>query len=216
MNIKNWTTNRLILQSTKEEDFDELCKFLLDYQVSKYIPKYPHQIRSIEDAKPFFYKNLFDNLTVYTIRIKDNNEAIGQYGYFKNDEMIAAFYWLGSEFQGKGYASEASIEISNQIFRKTPQQKFVISLHDENLKSRKLAQKIIDYMIKENPNWEFIDHDDGCETYEVISIDDQTVKLKQIESKETKIVNKSTFPDEFMAVGAKEIVDTRSLIITKH
>lgn len=215
MNIKNWTTNRLILQSTKEEDFDELCKFLLDYQVSKYIPKYPHQIRSIEDAKPFFMKHLFNDLTVYTIRIKENNEAIGQYGYYQNDEMLAVFYWLGSEFQGKGYASEATIEFSNYIFQKSPKPKFVISLHDDNLKSRKLAQKIIDYMIKENPEWNFLDHDDGCETYEVVSIDEKTVKLKQNENNEIRIVNKSTFPDEFMSVGAKEIVDTRSLIITK-
>ena len=215
MDIESWTTNRLILKHTKEEDFNELSKFLLNYQVSKYIPKYPHQIRSIEDAKPFFDKHLFNDLIVYTIRIKESNEAIGQCGFYKTDEMLCLFYWLGSEFQGKGYASEATIEFSNYIFQKSPQKKFIISLHDDNVKSRKLAQQIIDYMIIENPEWKFLDQDDGCEIYEVVSIDEKIVKLKQNDTNEVRNVNKSTFPDEFLKVGTKEIVNTRSLIISK-
>lgn len=95
-------------------------------------------------------------------------------------DIMLIYYWIGLEFQGKGYASEAIIELSNHIFQNSSQEKIIISLHKNNIKSCKLAYKIINYMLKENPNWSFIERDDGKEEFEVVSIDENIVKLKQI------------------------------------
>lgn len=218
MDIDNWNTSRLILNLTKEEDFNELGPLLLNYETSKFIPKYPIQIRTIERAKLFFNANLFNKsipCNYFTIRIKDSNKAIGQFAFSTFEDIMLIYYWIGLEFQGKGYASEAIIELSNHIFKNSPQEKFIISLHKNNIKSCKLANKIINYMLKENPNWSFLERDDGKEEFEVVSIDKNSVKLKQIGCDEFRIVDKSTFPDEFLEVGKKEVVDMQSLIISK-
>lgn len=56
MDIETWNASRLILNKTKEEDFNELGPLLLNYETSKFIPKYPIQIRTVDSAKIFLMK----------------------------------------------------------------------------------------------------------------------------------------------------------------
>lgn len=215
MNIKNWETDRLEIERTEEEDLNELSPLLLNYETSKFVSKYPKQFRSVEDAKNFIFYNLYSGLISFTIRIKGDRTVIGQFGFSIFEDLIYLFYWLGLNFQGKGYASESLIELSNKIFKKSKQQtKFIISLHKDNLKSRKLADKIVKFMLNDNPGWTLFERDDGMEEYEVFSIDENFVHLKN-DSDEYRIVYKSTFPDEFLEIGKKETLNLLSLIVTK-
>ncbi|KAK8857610.1 hypothetical protein M9Y10_016015 [Tritrichomonas musculus] len=218
MNVE-WKTMRLIIKRTVEEDFEELGPLLLDYNITKYLLKNPVQIRNIESAKSFFYDYLFNGIISFTIRIKSTNEVIGQIGYPYESDNLSIFYWIGSKFQDQGFASEATIGLTNYIFRKSLKKKFQIQFHKENEKSSKLAVKIISFILQQNPDWVSLTKEDQIENYQIINIDHLFVRMKlQSNDQEDRIdcADKSTFPDEFLIVGQKIQIHLNFFVISKE
>lgn len=168
---ENWVTDRLILTPSKKEDLPELAKLFSDYSVTKYIEIDPLQIYSDSDAKMYLEEFIFDdNTSTYTINRKEDGAKIGQIAYHvHNEEIVELTYWLGKPYQGKGYASEAVVDLSNYIFSNDQNLKFLyIEFIKENVCSKLLAIKIVSNILEKNPD---------CK---VKAIPDKSIKMKII------------------------------------
>lgn len=150
MNIEKWATERLILTPTKEEDLDELAPMLLNEKVSMYLNEHISKIPTIEAAKSFLLSILSYYNIVFTIKTKEHNQIIGQTGFIGINGELSIYFWLGTEYQGKGYASEATVELSYNIFTKLNYRTFSVSFFTNNIASRKVAYKIGEVMLKFN------------------------------------------------------------------
>lgn len=221
MNIEKWTTERLILELTTEQDIDELAPMLLDDNVSMYLNEHISKIPTIEMAKSFLSSvRAFYNLT-YTIRIKETNEAIGQIGYCIYLGDLTIFYWLGTKYQGKGYASEATVDLSHEIFSKSNIQTFSISFYTCNIASRKLAYKIGEKMLQQNPKWIVLDKEDKMTECEVMYLDEECVLIKAQDNLNSKSetyfsCSRNTIPDEYLHIGKKYTERLRYFDISKN
>lgn len=221
MYIKEWITERLILKPTQEEDHDELAPMLLDDNVTKYLYEHLTKIPSIEFAKSFLSSVLSSYAITFTIRIKDTNEAIGQIGYGGTPGVLDVFYWLGSKYQKKGYASEAAVELSYEIFKKSNFNVFSISFYANNMPSRKLAYKIGENLLNKNPEWIVIDKEDKITECEIVDLSDKYVTIKMnvvgdMMCSSYLCCYKSAFPDEYLSVGTKYTEKLRFFDIAKN
>lgn len=221
MSSDNWITERLIIKPTNEEDYNELAKLVIDKEVSYTIDEFPFMFRTIKAAREFVAS--LEN--GFTIRMKDTNVIIGQFGYQLSDGDIYMFYWIGSEYQNKGFASEAAIEFSNDYFEKSKSDKFNIEFSPLNVSSAKLAHKIIQFMLQKHPDWIFIEEEEEVEDFVVQSISDENVYLVKKEDFEKmqkgffccrcRTIEKEKFPEELSHVGAKISTYTKIYIISK-
>lgn len=150
-------TERLIITPTVEEDLDKLSEYLLDKDVTKYLDPSPtirkgfgNKEESLKFLKSESPSEFIDNLE-FTIKLKDNNLPIGKLDlmlYGKSTVEIG--YWLGKDFQGKGYMSEASFEFCNMAFKASDVKMLYICCDIANESSSKLAIKISDYIERSN------------------------------------------------------------------
>jgi RimJ/RimL family protein N-acetyltransferase len=75
--------------------------------------------------------------------IKENDKLIGDIGVHFIDELQAEIgYTVSSEFQGKGYATEAVKEVINYLFKNLKKHRITASVDPRNLKSIELLDRI--------------------------------------------------------------------------
>ena len=68
---------------------------------------------------------------------------------------IAVFYYIGEEYQRKGYAAEAACPLIRHLFENLPRTTFLkIDFQENNQGSRRIAEKICDDIIKYYPTWQ--------------------------------------------------------------
>ena len=161
---KTYTTNRLILQRTNINDFKSLAKIIINKKVNF---QYQRPIMYLEDFQKAkeYVQNHARYAICFTIKLKanpenpDKNIPIGQIGYYYVNfslEEIGIFYYLGEEYQKKGYASEAACPLVNHLFENLPfTTTLKIDFVSDNLSSKKLAKKICNDIMKAHPNYEF-------------------------------------------------------------
>lgn len=152
-------TERLILEATNSEDLKILADYLLDYEVTKYLdPTIKEGFSDKNEALKFLKsdndEHEYNESIEFTIKLKDNQQPIGKIDamiYFQDGGDMAMFgYWLGRDFQGKGYAQEACYSLCDKFFKASNVNSVYMSCHLENDKSSKLANKILDYLEKNN------------------------------------------------------------------
>lgn len=144
---KTIETNRLLLRLFRESDASEVTKLCNNYNLYKntlYLP-YPY---SIEDALSWI-KNHPDNFSdnkSYEFAITDKVTekiygaiALTNNQKFKNGEIA---YWVGEEYWGNGYASEASKAILEFAFIEKQYHKVFARYFDSNLASGRVIEKI--------------------------------------------------------------------------
>ena len=205
MNIEKWATERLILTPTKEEDLDELAPMLLNEKVSMYLNEHISKIPTIEAAKSFLLSILSYYNIVFTIKTKEHNQIIGQTGFIGINFELSIYFWLGTEYQGKGYASEATVELSYNIFTKFNYRTFSVSFFTNNIASRKVAYKICEVMLNRNPKWIVIDKEDKVSYCEVFDIGEKyvTIRINNSENSSVSYIscNKNYIPDQYLQIG---------------
>lgn len=90
----------------------------------------------------------------FGIKLKDSKNLIGQVEamLFRTDDgnMAMLSYWLGKDFQGKGYAREACYSLSNKVLDALDTDSIFITCDCRNFASIKLADDILDYLEKNN------------------------------------------------------------------
>ena len=170
-------TDRLVLTKTSDEDFDCLAEYLLNKDVTKNLdPSLSEGFSSKEEALSFLKSESsgqeYSKAIEFTIKLKEkNNLPIGKFDLMLtgNDDkyMVGLGYWLGKDYQGKGYASEAGYKIGNMAFKaKNVESLYATSVKD-NLPSIKLAKKIFDN-IEENSKNQVYRYEDNFDEYNLI------------------------------------------------
>lgn len=146
---KTLETKRLILHKTEEKDLKRIWSILLIEDVSKYYLTAKIN-KNWEDEKKYQYKKLekASNKDVFcwTIELKDTNEVIGQITVQESnnpDKSIRDMGWfIDPEYQHKGYAKEAAIEVLKYMFNEVQIKKIETGVATVNPNSFKLLEKL--------------------------------------------------------------------------
>jgi ribosomal-protein-alanine N-acetyltransferase len=144
---KTIETNRLLLRLFKELDAPEVTKLCNNYNLYKntlYLP-YPY---SIKDALSWMKNHLenFNENKSYEFAITDKVTrklfgaiALTNHQKFNNGEIA---YWVGEEYWGNGYATEAAKGILEFAFIEKNYNKVFARYFDSNPVSGKIIEKI--------------------------------------------------------------------------
>ena len=144
---KTIETDRLLLRLFKEKDATEVSKLCNNYNLYKttlYLP-YPY---ALEDALSWI-KGQYDNLhhdKGYEFAITDKSTgtilgamALTNNQKWKNGEIG---YWVGEEYWGNGYASEAAKAILEFAFTEKSYHKVFARCFPSNIASARVIEKI--------------------------------------------------------------------------
>lgn len=223
---EEWVTDRLIVKPSTSEDLPELGKMFVSYNVSKYMMSIPLQLYSEKQAEDFLKQNILERYAKpYTIKLKESGKIIGQIAYLVvGSGCLELTYWLGEDYQGKGYASEAIIDLSDCIFSRAHNlNSLKIEFMKENVASKKLATKIVSNLINSNPSYELVAMPDKIKNVEVMKVGEMSVFLRSTneDSSLGKSVNyssrmKDIFPQEYMKEGIKFNCDECCLYVRKR
>ncbi len=151
-------TERLVITPTNEKDLNKLAEYLLDKQVSQYLdPTITDGFETQEQALKFLKSDGSDEYSKaleYTIKLKDSNIPIGKLDLMLSpnslgkNSILSIGYWLGRDFQGKGYMSEACFKLFDKAFNASDVRSLYVACDVKNEKSSILADKIFDYIQK--------------------------------------------------------------------
>ncbi|MEE3956003.1 GNAT family N-acetyltransferase [Peribacillus frigoritolerans] len=160
---KTITSKRLVLRLFQKSDAVAVTKICNNYNIYKntlYLP-YPY---SIDDALSWIEHHL-DNFNAnksyeFAITDKESGELYGAIALsnnqkFNNGEIA---YWIGGEFWGNGYATEAAQAILHFAFEEKQYHKVFARYFNSNPASGRVMQKLglkkegilIDHVRKEN------------------------------------------------------------------
>lgn len=140
------STERLFLRSIKLSDAVSILRYRSNPIVYKYQNWKPE---TLEDVKSFISENISSvpNIpnTWYQlgIFIKEDSELIGDIGiHFIDNLQVEIGFTLSLEYQGKGYATEAVIEVINYMFYTLKKHRVTASVDPRNTKSISLLNII--------------------------------------------------------------------------
>lgn len=153
--LKGFETERLEISQIKKEDYDTLAEYLMEPEVTKYlVVGKTLKFYNIKQAKNYIEYLDRVHAATFILRLKDNKKPIGMLGFsFFNtadDRVINIGYWIGKDYQHKGYAKEAIPMIVNEAFNNIGNFKIYIDFRTKNIASKKLADDIINYIEKNN------------------------------------------------------------------
>jgi ribosomal-protein-alanine N-acetyltransferase len=142
-------TDRLTLTKYSQEDIEEIINLIKENpeRLSLYFTVNNNSSsEEIEKVAQDFNLETLNKMKkeqefTYTIRNEDNNiiGTIGVGGF--RSKNASFFYWLGKNYEGKGYASEALKTIEKEIYESENCQKATIGCAHSNTLSKNLATK---------------------------------------------------------------------------
>jgi len=140
-------TQRLIIRNTKIEDIEDLYKQVFSNdEVVKYT--FGKELSNFDDVKDFVEKNCnFDKkLGLSTLVEKDSSKVIGLAGVIECNYLDSVDYEfgfiLGSDFWGKGYASEIGQAQIDYVKNEIKAKRVLALAHKENEASVKCINKL--------------------------------------------------------------------------
>ena len=139
------SSRRLTLRVIKLSDSISMFKYRSDPIVSQYQNWKP---RTIDDVNDFIIKlpdlpNIPDTWYQLGIFIKDSNELIGDIGiHFIDNLQVEIGITLSLEYQGKGIATEAVVEVINYLLFDLRKHRIFASVDPKNIKSIALLRGI--------------------------------------------------------------------------
>lgn len=145
MNI--FGTDRLIIQEVTLDDSNFIFRLLNSLTWIKFIGD--RRIKTEDDARTYILNNFIDSYEkrgygLYKMCLRENEIPIGICGFLKRDYLdhVDIGFAVLPEYEGKGYAFEASKSILNFGKLKLNMNPILAVTTNENTKSRKLLQKI--------------------------------------------------------------------------
>ena len=136
-------TDRLLLDTLVNSDMEFIFQLLNSKSWLKNIGD--RHIHSNEDALGYIKKiRNNSNFTYWVIRIKNNLTPIGVVSFIKRDYLknYDVGYALLPQFQGQGFAFEATKEILRTMIREPEHSKILATTLPENAESIKLLQRL--------------------------------------------------------------------------
>jgi [ribosomal protein S5]-alanine N-acetyltransferase len=132
-------TNRLLLKKPKQRDQNNLIELLNNWEVVKWLSHVPFPYTQ-NDARNWLQEVQRENLNL-NIFLED--ELIGGIGLtLDQKENYELGYWLGEEFWGRGYATEAGIALLNKAYLITNPKGILATYMTENTSSGKVLAKL--------------------------------------------------------------------------
>ena len=132
-------TERLILKNPSYSDKDRLINLIGDFRVSGKLSNVPYPYTEY-DAH-FWLKRV--NKGKFNLGIFRGVSLIGGVGFSpKDNDVFELGYWLGVEYWGQGYATEACKALLQYASTKTLHSKFRANVARENIASARVLEKI--------------------------------------------------------------------------
>ncbi len=146
----NINTERLLLRTPILSDVDELFVLMSDIKLIQFLTWEPHT--NIETTKEVVQRLILaqQNDNGYHWCVCLNYKIIGLVSLIDLRRKVRTWiinraelsYWIGSQFQGKGYATEASKSIINFGFQNLNLHKIIIAHAAENIESKRICNKL--------------------------------------------------------------------------
>jgi [ribosomal protein S5]-alanine N-acetyltransferase len=143
-------TERLFLRQPCMADADRLFHLMSDTRLTHFLTWEPH--KNIETTKDVV-QNLVDsqdNDRGYHWCVFLNDEIIGLVSLIDVKRKIRTWtlnraelsYWIGTRYQGKGYATEASRSIIDYGFKSLNLHKIIVAHASDNIESQSICKKL--------------------------------------------------------------------------
>ena len=146
-NYKEFETRRLIIKPTSIEDADLIYLIMNAPKFMKYVGD--RKINSIQDAKEYIQNRMLPQLysvgySNYSIIIKKNEKKIGICGLYHREGIdgVDLGFGLLPEYEGFGYAYEASKQLVNAAFKEFGFQEIKAITAKGNYASQKLLKRL--------------------------------------------------------------------------
>lgn len=133
-------TERLFIRYFQKHDYEDAFKYLSDRDVMRYIEPAFNMVQT----KGFVDKYGIKERLVFAIEEKTSAKVIGHVIFHKyNDKSEYELGWiLNKDFQGKGYAKEASIALCDYGFNKLKLNRIVAETDAKNQRSISLIKSL--------------------------------------------------------------------------
>ena len=132
-------TERLTLKKLGVSEKGRLIDLIGDSRVAETLSNVPHPYTD-EDAE--YWLNSV-NTSEFRLNIFRNHVLIGGIGLTPEDDGYCELgYWLGFEYWGKGYATEACKALLNYAKRNTSYKNFRANVYKGNTASSKVLKKL--------------------------------------------------------------------------
>lgn len=133
------------LQTLEAKDAKAICTHLQDFEIHKNLRQLPFP-NTFKDAEEFIIHshNGRDGEEEYVFGVFDlkTNELAGAISAIKiDDHKFEIGYWIGSNFRGKGFASEIIQLITRVCFEKAKISTIVANVFEDNLSSIRVLEK---------------------------------------------------------------------------
>jgi len=139
------TTENLVLRAPNKDDVQDIAALANNRKISSMLESMPY---------PYFDKHaeeFIDNVSrpdagevVFAITHADTGALMGICGVHlvkRRFDLPHLGYWLGEEFWGKGYATEAARALVDLFFKAGTEETLLISVLEANLASRRVIEK---------------------------------------------------------------------------
>lgn len=117
-------TARLRLRPPASEDAEDLTRLLQDPEIHRWTSSIPYPY-TIDDARRFLSMRAEADLTgdsfVWSITDRHSGQLMGAIGLHDIDRergRVEMGYWIGEEFRGQGYTSEAAVRVVSWAFER--------------------------------------------------------------------------------------------------
>lgn len=143
----NLTTPRLHLRPLMPGDLDHLTRLLADPQVMRYLSA-TGAPRSRAEAEEALHKHLDHwrqhGYGVWAVEERDSGAFVGRCGlrYLPELESVEVLWALGSEFWGRGYATEAAHACLRYAFETLQLERVIAFTWAINDRSRRVMEKL--------------------------------------------------------------------------
>lgn len=145
--FKSFETERLTLIPTSEDDAAFLLELFNTPKWLKYIGD--RNIRTVDDARTYVREKIRPQLELlgfasYTIVQKSDGQKIGMCGLYDRAglEGIDIGFAFLTEFEGKGFAYEASVQLKDAAFNEFGIDELLAITTKDNYSSQKLLEKL--------------------------------------------------------------------------
>ena len=139
------TTERLVLRQPHRDDAEDMALLANNFEIAKNLARMPYPYFDA-DARDFLKKlsDTSDSSCTFAITKSDNGRFIGVCGLHDASgihEFPYMGYWLGEQYWGQGYATEAASALIDLYFKTTTRDTMMASCMSINQASRRVIEK---------------------------------------------------------------------------
>lgn len=146
MELKNqFIGKKIILREFEEADAPAIYEALQDFEIHKNLRQLPNPYKP-EDAQTYILSSQKERESGekfnFAIIDSEKNKLAGSISVINHKEITAEIgYWIGEQFRGKGFTSEAIGVLLKEIFNNYFVESIIANVFEDNIASIKLLQK---------------------------------------------------------------------------